>query len=914
LGAFRVRFGQPGGRVQPEGSVLDCRVQVPSAGALSSVGGRLRVLRVGSGLSQAALAERAGVDLATVKAIERDRRRRPHPHTLARLAEALGLAPAERDALLALARGEAVPSVDAGRPPTALAAAPSDRLPNLPAPLTPLIGRTEEVVAAREQIAPTTGATRLLTLVGPGGVGKTRLGLAVAAALAADFVDGVVFVDLAPLHDARLVPATISRALGVSETVGRSARKLLVEHLRAKRLLLVLDNFEHLLAAAPLVTDLLAACAELKVLVTSRTALRLRGEHRMVVAPLAVAESSQPLAVIAEAPAVQLFVQCAQAIARGFALSEGVASDVASICKRLDGLPLAIELAAAWIGLLPPATLLQRLEHRLSSLTSGSSDSPERQRTLRATLTWSHDLLEPTSQVLFRRLAVFAGGWTLESLEAVCADTVLPADAVLDGLQVLLDSSLVRRLGEARFSLLETVREYALEQLDAAGEGDEFRTRHSAYFLSLSERAEPHLTSAEQAAWLDRLDGELDNLRASLAWARDSRELELGLRLAVTLLRFWDVRHEDEGREWLDSLMRGVGDSREPRLATLHAQTLGTTSWLAYGQGDHQSAKRLAEQCLARWRQCGQVGNTPVALSTLAFVAGYEGNVPKQEALFRHSVALYRAAGDSGAAAWVLTWLATVRFSADDLDGAQALLAMALDAFQEKGDIHGIALAWHHSGNVAAARGEYERAQALLERSMSLYADVASDGGGVAYVLGALAGLAACRGEQERARTLCEESVGRFRQQGSLRGLVAMLGLQGRLAMLQGDDAAAIAAYKECLRLNGALVKVDLVFVLDWLAEVRARVAARHALHAQLVGIARLFGAAAALRDRLGAAAARTWAIPLAPPHRDAYAEQVAATRTALGDKAFLTAWKEGCIMTPDRAVLDALAQANVPG
>ena len=338
-----------------------------------------------------------------------------------------------------------------------------------------------------------------------------------------------MFVDLAPLRDARLVPAAIARAVGVRESAGRSAGEVLLDALRERRLLLVLDNLEHLLPAAALLAELLGACPAVALLVTSRAALRLSAEQRFPVAPLATPAEDEPSpAAIAAAPAARLFVERARSVVPEFRLEPEGAAMVGAICRRLDGMPLAIELAAARAALLGPAVLLRRLEHRLSLLTGGPADLPERQQTLRATLAWSHDLLEPAAQVLFRRLAVFAGGWMLEAAEAVCADARVPTDEVLGQLQVLADSSLIQvhrpgeAAGESRFVLLETVREYALEQLEAAGEGDELRARHAAYLLALGEQAERHVASAEQAVWQDRLSGELDNLRAALAWAGSS--------------------------------------------------------------------------------------------------------------------------------------------------------------------------------------------------------------------------------------------------------------------------------------------------------------------------------------------------------------------------------------------------------
>jgi predicted ATPase/transcriptional regulator with XRE-family HTH domain len=462
----------------------------------TSFGEYLRQFRLRAGLSQAALAEQANLSTAAITALERGARNAPYPRTLDSLARALELSPQEREDLIAAGTrvgsrradalrvdqpvsqlaeriGAGAVSVRSARPVTATPA----RAHNVPVPPTALIGRSDDLSAATTVLDPADSAVRLLTLVGPGGVGKTRLAVAVAAQLADRYADGVVCVDLAPLHDHRLVAATIAQVLELRQGGGRSARDLLVEHLRARQLLLVLDNFEHLLAAAPLLGHLLARCPRLNLLVTSRAAMRLRGERRLAVPPLEVAAPEQPLETIAATAAVQLFVERAQAVLPEFELSEANAADVARICRLLDGLPLAIELAAARVGLLEPAALLRRLQqHRLPLLTRGATDLPARQQTLRSTLAWSYDLLEPGEQRLFRRLAVFAGGWTLEAAEVVCADTAVPATEVLDRLQALVDSSLVWRLetstNEPRCAQLETVHEFAQEQLAAADEAE----------------------------------------------------------------------------------------------------------------------------------------------------------------------------------------------------------------------------------------------------------------------------------------------------------------------------------------------------------------------------------------------------------------------------------------------------------
>jgi predicted ATPase/DNA-binding CsgD family transcriptional regulator/DNA-binding XRE family transcriptional regulator len=390
---------------------------VPERPARTGFAAQLRRLRLRAGLTQEALAEKAGVSVATIGAIEEGQRRRPYPHTLRALADSLELSAADRTALMSAS----APATE--KPEDSVSAALQVALP---VALTALIGREREVAAARTLLLPPlkTPAVRLLTLLGPGGVGKTRLSLEIAATVRGGYVDGVAFVDLAPIRDHRLVPATMARALGVRESGGRSAWELLLMHLRSRRALLVLDNFEHLPGAAPLLTELLGACSALALLVTSRTALRLRGEHRMAIGPLATpAANERPtLADVAAYPAVRLFVDRVRQVSAEFNLDDNNVAAVAEICRRLDGIPLALELAAARMQLLSPAALLHRLDDRLSLLSSGHVDLPERQRTLRNTLAWSYDLLDATDRALFGRLAVFAGGWTLDAAEAICAD------------------------------------------------------------------------------------------------------------------------------------------------------------------------------------------------------------------------------------------------------------------------------------------------------------------------------------------------------------------------------------------------------------------------------------------------------------------------------------------------------------
>lgn len=473
---------------------------------------------------------------------------------------------------------------------------------NLPTPSTPLVGRDAEraAVAARLRHAD----VRLLTLTGAGGVGKTRLALAVAGDLLERFEDGVFFLDLSPTADPDLVPSMIARVLEVGEAGRRPLIERLVEHLGERSLLLVLDNAEQVLGAAPLVAGLLAACPRLKVLVTSRAALRLSGEHEHPVPPLQLPDPTDPPdpESLARCEAVALFVQRARAARPEFEITPANAPSVAELCARLDGLPLAIELAAARVKVLSPPALLARLGRRLCLLTGGARDLPARQQALRNTMDWCYDLLAPAEQVLFARLAVFVGGCTLEAAEAVAGAGDEAAPDVLDGLALLVDQSLLRQVegpdGEPRFTMLETVREYAAERLEAGGDADVWRRRHADYYLALAEQAAPELVGPRQGAWLDRLEREHDNLRAALSWALERDEQTLGLRLVAALGHFWRVRgHLNEGQGWFERLLSRWPDAP----AHARAEALSAAGNLAHARDDYgRAAYHEASRSLRR--------------------------------------------------------------------------------------------------------------------------------------------------------------------------------------------------------------------------------------------------------------------------------------------------------------------------
>ena len=543
---------------------------------LIAFGQLLKRLRVAGDLTQEELAEQANVSARLISDLERGTVHRPRRDTVQLLADGLRLRGHEREAFIALARDR---SLTTGRDPSAQ---PARRF-SLPHPPTPIVGRLKETAAAVAILIDTD--VQLLTLSGPGGVGKTRLAIEVAFKAGAAFPDGAVFVDLAPVRDPELVPSAIAQALDLVADREESPHEVVIAALRARRLLLVLDNFEHLAAAANFIASLLATCSGLTVLATSRVPLRIRVEHEYPVGPLPLPDQKamSSLDELARTPAVDLFVRRAEAANRTFALTSENAAEIAEIAIRLDGLPLAIELAATRIKVLAPGALLARLERRLPMLTGGAQDLPERQQTLRATLDWSHALLTSDEQMLFRRLSVFTGGCTLESAEFVAdvwsaTETIirdlpdaLPPDgsapltcpsspSMLDLMAGLIDKSLLRSHDDGdeqqRFAMLETIREYGLERLIASGEESAIRVRHLTWYVDLVERAAPELNGADQLVWLRRLECELANIRASLGWVLERQHAEPALRLSSGLSLFWTRRGRFvEGRRWLEQAL-----------------------------------------------------------------------------------------------------------------------------------------------------------------------------------------------------------------------------------------------------------------------------------------------------------------------------------------------------------------------
>ena len=724
---------------------------------------------------------------------------------------------------------------------------------NLPVQRTGFVGREKEVAAAKELLL--RPDVRLVTVTGPGGIGKTRLAVHVASSLVEFFPGGIHFVPLFPVIDPGLIASVIVQTLGIREAGGQPPLEVLKQNLQDSSrapILLLLDNFEHLIHAAPTVAELLTMGPNLKIMVTSRAALHVYGEHEFPVPPLAMPDSLAvpPVDVLSQYPAVALFVQRAVAVKPDFELNRENAAIVTEICARLDGLPLAIELAAARVKVLSPSSMRTRLASRLQLLTGGARDLPQRQQTLRAAIDWSYDLLSPAEQKLLRRLSVFVGGCTLEGVEAVC-DTKSDLELdLLDGMSSLVDKSLVQHFeqakSESRFVMLETIREYALEKLAASGEKPLTKRAHAAYCLVLAEEEAAEPSGAEGTEWLEHFGLEHDNFRAALDWLTETGDADWGLRLGTALFRFWETReYLAEGRGRLGKLLKLAGAAAPTKA---RARALFAAGVLAAEQGDYVSADALFRESLDISRQLRDQQGAAVSLNALAVSARDRGDFSTARSLFEDSLALWRELADQKAVARSLSNLASVVKLQGDYASARSLYAECLSIFQRLGDQTGVAWSMNHQGDVARDQGDSAMARTLYEGALSIFREL-GDRWGIAGTLADLGSLAREQGNCPSARSLYRESIKVFRELDHKRGIARLL---------------------ECFACSAAV-------------ELEAERSLR------------LAGAAAALRQNIGA--------PLTMAEQAKLEASLQAARQALTNTAGTTAWLEGWALPVEKAI-----------
>jgi predicted ATPase/DNA-binding XRE family transcriptional regulator len=895
----------------------------------------LREYRQAAGLTQEALAERAGLGTRSIQHLERGESQ-PQHDTAQRLAIALALTEAQRARFEALAqpspRRRGTGAGD-GASHAAEAAPWSGSAHNLPLQLTSFIGRERELA----EVARLLGGMRLLTLTGTGGVGKTRLALQVATSQLDRYADGIRLIELAPLADPAGVPAAVATALGIREEAGQPLLATLLAALCPRRLLLVLDNCEHLLdACAALVAALLHGCPQLAVLATSREALGIAGEGVWRVPSLALPELEPVPApeVLAQVEAVRLFGERARAVQPQFAVTAQNARAVTQICRRLDGIPLALELAAAQLRGLSSERLAARLDQRFRLLTGGSRTAPARQQTLQATVDWSYGLLGVAEQRLFTRLAIFSGGFTLEAAEAVCTGGPVARGEVLALLLRLVDQSLVVVEGQAgeveRYRLLETLRQYGRERSLAGGETEDLDARHAAYYRALAEGAEGD-PCQQPAAWADRMEAEWMNFRQALHWAVTVGAAQEGLRLAGALWDFWHDRGAmAEGVQWLAQVLALPGTearttARATALAAL-AYLRRSARFMVGVQASGADARAQAAEAVAIARETGDKFVLACALRVLGGWTEREGYAAAR-ALLEECLALWRELDLPGGVDGTLNRLGDLAYEQGDTVAAHARWSEGLRLSCQVGNQNGIASELGDLGMLAYHQGDYATARGHITESLALYRAIHSRMG-ICWLLGSLGAVARAQGDTAIARTCYEEKLGRWREVGDRAGIAATLAELGAVAQQEGGYEQAQALFQEALALRRALgdsagVAGSLAHLgnlaaaqgdqeraarlyhegLNLLAKDGDRVAAALCFEGlaavaraggQPEHAARLYGAGAAFRA--GTFVLNVW------DDRVARDGQIAALRAVLGEEAFATAWAAGQAMTPDQA------------
>jgi predicted ATPase/DNA-binding SARP family transcriptional activator len=741
------------------------------------------------------------------------------------------------------------------------ASLPSETIGYLPRPVSRFIGRENAVNTLKGYLQD----TRLLTLTGTGGVGKTRLAIQVAQEVIANFPEGVWFVDLSSLFDAKVVPQSIATVLGVREQPDKTLLTSLGDYLQQKHLLLILDNCEHLLDASAVVIDaLLQRCASLQVLTTSRQPLGLTGEATWQVPSLALPSASSLSAAswdmvsMMQYEAIQLFVERAMLASPTFRLHPQNVRAVAEVCTRVDGLPLALELAAARVRALSVEQIAVRLEDRFHLLTGGSRTALPRQQTLRALIDWSYDLLTEAEKSLLVRLWVFAGGWTLEAAEQVCAGEGIEAWDVLDLLTALVDKSLVgyeEQEGQARYHLLETIRQYARDRLVESDASEKWRLMHRDYFLNLAEAASRKLMGPEQGQWIQRLEVEHDNLRTVLDFCLDAPDgVQTGLQLAGALQRFWMIHgHLSEGRERLSAMLARPEAQEHTQVRSKALNGLGSLAWM---QGDYAAARSLYEECLTLNRELGDKQGIAVSLGNLGLIALEQSDYPAARSLQEESLAIKRDLGDK----------------------------------------HGIASSLMNLGNVIGEQGDYAAARSLYEECLTLNREL-GDKQGTAVSLGNLGLIALEQSDYPVARVLFEESLTLRRELGDKHGIAISSGNLGLVAIKQKDYPAAHVYVQECLTLNWKLGdKRNTASVLECCAVLAHR-------QQQPERATRVRGAAGAHPESTG--------LPVPPNAREEQEHDMASLRETLGEGAFGAIWAQGQAMSREQAVAYALENSG---
>lgn len=866
-----------------------------------SFGQWLRHARRDMGFTQKELAQAAGCSTTSVRKIEAGVYR-PSKQVAERLVASLEVAPDEREKLIRLARAasSALPTLPA-EGPQQQAAGPVPN--NLPAQPTPILGR--EAASRDGSALLLRDDVRLLTLVGPPGIGKTRLALHLAEKMLARlerFEDGVYLVLLASVSDPGLVIPTIAHTLGVREDAGGSAAEALSEYLRQKHMLLLLDNFEHVAAAAPDLARLMSACPGLKLMVTSREVLHVRGEHRFHVQSLDM-PGLTPLPPPGELPgfsSVRLFVERAASVDRDFVISEQNAASIAEICVRLDGLPLAIEIAAARTGLYSPEEIASRLTSRLRLLTWGARDLPARQQTLKNAIDWSYNLLSPAEQRLFARLAAFVGGCTLSAVEAVCNPMGDLGIEVDEGIESLLDKSMLQQThpkdGERRLYMLETVREYALERLQQSGEEAQAAGWHTQFYLALAEAAEPELVRQNQRLWLDRLAADHDNIRSVLERhlsrdnvavvpsGADPASLNVALRVSGALWRFWLTRgHLAEGRRWLErALEQGAGVSaRDDEGNTADAGTEGDEGDEG-GEGPAGDAGARASAYRAR------------ALNGLGGLAYTQGDLKASLSTYMRAYRMWQAIGNAQAAALPLSNMGLVAVALGRHAQARSYYEEALAIQREMGDKGTIARTLNNLGLLAHDQGDYAAALRAHEESLALARDI-SNRSGVAASLTNLGIVKVDTGDYEDARELFDESSRIFMELGIPLGAAGALINLSVVAYMRGDHATELSLLRRALPMLDR--SGDNIAVANCIEGFGGAIG----VAGDPVKGVRLLAAGAAFREAMSA--------PLPARDRARYDASVAAVRARLSEEDFRKAWSEGAVMRQKEAIDYALAE-----